>query len=136
MTFRSQTGQATPAMAEINIIPLCDVLLVLLIIFMVTAPALSQQIDLDLPQSSRSQPQQRPDPIDLSIDAAGQSYWNGSAAAGATLSELMRAAVASADGPQPLLRIDASDDCDYQAVTTVLAQARNAGLTNIGFVRR
>lgn len=136
MTFRSQSDRATPAMAEINIIPLCDVLLVLLIIFMVTAPALSQQIDLDLPQASRDQPQVRPDPIDLSIDATGQAYWNGSAAGGDTLSQLMQAAVLASDGPQPVLRIDADGDCDYQAVTTVLAQARNAGMTNIGFVRR
>ena len=135
MTFRNQADRATPAIAEINIIPLCDVLLVLLIIFMVTAPALSQQIDLDLPQATRGQPQPPPETIDLSIDAAGQAYWNGSATGGQALFDLMRAA-ALADGPQPLLRIDASDDCDYQAVTTVLAHARNAGMTSIGFVRR
>jgi biopolymer transport protein ExbD len=135
MAFGRQSDRATPAMAEINIIPLCDVLLVLLIIFMVTAPALSHQIDLDLPQASPVNPVDPPPPIDLAIDASGQVSWNGSPADRAALRTLMTNA-AAAGGPKPLLRIDASGDCDYQAVAQVLAAARNAGLDNIGFVRR
>lgn len=123
------------AMAEINIIPLCDVLLVLLIIFMVTAPALSQQVDLDLPQATTA-PVDPPAPIDLTIDAAGQAYWNGVPTGGEALAAQLRAAGDVASGPQPLLRIDADGDCDYQAVATVLAAARNAGMANIGFVRQ
>jgi biopolymer transport protein ExbD len=125
MAFADATRRATPAIAEINIIPLCDVLLVLLIIFMVTAPALSQQIDAPLPP---------PAPIDLRIDAAGQLAWNGSAIDRAALPARMRDAIGG--GRQPLLRIEADGDCDYQAVATVLATARNAGLSNIGFVRQ
>ncbi|TYT27574.1 biopolymer transporter ExbD [Luteimonas viscosa] len=123
-------------MAEINIIPLCDVLLVLLIIFMVTAPALSHQIDLDLPQASPPTPVDPPAPIDLAIDPSGQVFWNGDPADRTELRTLMTAAAAVGSGPKPLLRIDASGDCDYQAVAQVLAAARNAGLDNIGFVRR
>jgi biopolymer transport protein ExbD len=133
MAFADATHRATPAIAEINIIPLCDVLLVLLIIFMVTAPALSQQIDLDLPQPTDA-PLSPPAPIDLRIDAAGQLAWNGSAIDRAALPARMRDAVGG--GRQPLLRIEADGDCDYQAVATVLATARNAGLSNIGFVRQ
>ncbi|WP_202845226.1 ExbD/TolR family protein [Luteimonas saliphila] len=123
-------------MAEINIIPLCDVLLVLLIIFMVTAPALSHQIDLDLPQASPPKPVDPPAPIDLVIDASGQVFWNGSATDRVALRTLMATVAADAGAPQPLLRIDASGDCDYQAVAQVLATARNAGLDHIGFVRK
>ena len=136
MAFGNQARQTTPAMAEINIIPLCDVLLVLLIIFMVTAPALSHQIDLDLPQATDEEPPALPPSIELSIDASGQVFWNGSATGGAALSDLMQAAARLGEGPQPLLKIDANGDCDYQAVATVLAKARNAGLANIGFVRQ
>ena len=73
MAFGNRGGHGDAPMAEINIIPLCDVLLVLLIIFMVTAPALSHQIDLTLPQPAPP-PIERltpPDPIRLRIDAAG-----------------------------------------------------------------
>jgi len=136
MALRNPPDRGSPAMAEINIIPLCDVLLVLLIIFMVTAPALSHQIDVDLPQTSPIKPVNPPDPIDLSIDASGQVFWNGSATDGAALPALMRAAAGASAGGQPLLKIDASGDCDYQAVAKVLAAARNAGLANIGFVRK
>ncbi|MDH5832332.1 ExbD/TolR family protein [Luteimonas kalidii] len=135
MALRNPSDRAPPAMAEINIIPLCDVLLVLLIIFMVTAPALSHQIDLDLPQDT-IRPVAPPDPVDLTIDAAGQLAWNGNATDLEHLPALMREAAGTAASGQPLLRIDASGDCDYQAVASVLAAARNAGLTNIGFVRR
>ena len=137
MAFNPQADRGSPAMAEINIIPLCDVLLVLLIIFMVTAPALSHQIDLDLPQAGpwidRSEPLQ---PVDLRIDAAGQVFWNGQATARDGLAALMREAGRVAPARQATLRIDASGDCDYQAVAQVLAMAKNAGLARIGFVRK
>src|SRR5690606_23504251 len=66
MAFGNVADRGSPAMAEINIIPLCDVLLVLLIIFMVTAPALSQQIDLDLPQAGPPSIDP-PSPVELRI---------------------------------------------------------------------
>lgn len=123
--------------AEINIIPLCDVLLVLLIIFMVTAPVLSHQIDLTLPQPGpeidRPEP---PPPILLRIDASGQAYWNGEAVEPAALAARMRDEAAVAVADQPMLQIDASGDCDYQSVARVLALAKNARLAKIGFLRR
>ena len=79
MAFSSNSGGGP--MADINVTPLVDVMLVLLIIFMVTAPILSYPIDIDLPQKSLTppdQPREPPEPIDLRIDAAGQVYWNDS----------------------------------------------------------
>ena len=138
MAFGNRGGHGDAPMAEINIIPLCDVLLVLLIIFMVTAPALSHQIDLTLPQPAPP-PIERltpPDPIRLRIDAAGDAFCNGQAASRDTLAALMREQAQATPAHQPVLEIDASGDCDYQAVAKVLALAKNAGLANIGFVRR
>jgi biopolymer transport protein ExbD len=130
---RNDRGQ--PAMAEINIIPLCDVLLVLLIIFMVTAPALSQQIDLDLPQAAPPTTQP-PASISLRIAASGEVFWNGEQTGDPALALRMRDTVRQDPGNQPMLQIDANGDADYQAVVRVLAAAENAGMSRIGFVRQ
>ena len=79
MAFSSNSGGGP--MADINVTPLVDVMLVLLIIFMVTAPILSYPIDIDLPQRSvrpPENPQDPPEPIELRIDAGSQVYWNDS----------------------------------------------------------
>jgi biopolymer transport protein ExbD len=79
MAFASNSGGGP--MADINVTPLVDVMLVLLIIFMVTAPILSYPIDIDLPQRSLNPPPEKanpPEPIRLRIDAAGQVFWNDS----------------------------------------------------------
>ena len=64
------------------------------------------------------------------------AFWNGQAASRDTLAALMREQAQATPAHQPVLEIDASGDCDYQAVAKVLALAKNAGLANIGFVRR
>lgn len=133
----SETAPRDQSIAEINIIPLCDVLLVLLIIFMVTAPALSYPVEVDLPGGTdREQPRDPPPPIELRIDAGGQAYWNGQAVSRGELAARMGLEAAAAPGRQPLLKIDASGDCEYQAVARIVAQARNAGMAKIGFVRQ
>jgi biopolymer transport protein ExbD len=123
--------------AAINITPLVDVLLVLLIIFMVAAPVLTHRIDLDLPQRGPHPPTPPAATIDLRIDATGAIAWNGSPQPLSTLEALMavEAQRATRDAG-PLLRIDASGDADYGRVAQVLAAARNAGLDRIGFVER
>ena len=123
-------------LASINITPLVDVMLVLLVIFMITAPALTRTIELDLPQ-----PVPNPDPpprqIDLRIDASGGVYWNGAAQPMSALQGLLEVERQRQPGTrQPLLAIDASGDADYQAVTRVLAAARNAQMDRISFVQR
>ncbi|WP_219339533.1 ExbD/TolR family protein [Luteimonas salinisoli] len=127
-----------PAVAEINIIPLADIMLVLLVIFMIASPALSHRIDLDLPQPGPDRAEPTPSrPHELRIDGAGQLYWNGSVTTVQVLGVQMREAVAGAEtGDAPLLAISADPDSDYQALASVLAAARNAGLHRIGFVRQ
>ena len=121
-------------MAEINIIPLCDVLLVLLIIFMVTAPALSQQVDLTLPQAGPPPDELPPPPVTLRIAASGQLFWNGEEADRIQVQARMQDEARRRN--QAMLQIDAAGDADYQAVVQVLAAAENAGLQRIGFLRQ
>ena len=132
------TGGSGGPMADINVTPLVDVMLVLLIIFMVTAPILSYPIDIDLPQKSVTPPEQPknpPDPIKLRIDAAGQIFWNDSPVPMSALRNMMDAEVERDPGNQPVLQINANDDSDYGILAKVLATARNAQMQKIGFVK-
>ncbi len=125
-------------MADINIIPLCDVMLVLLIIFMVTAPQLSYPIDIDLPQAAPPQdnPVEPPEPIRLRIDASGQLFWNDSPTPTSALRNMMEAEVQRDPTNQPTLEIDTNEDADYGVLAKVLAEAKNAQMQKIGFVRK
>ena len=107
MAFSSGGGGGP--MADINVTPLVDVMLVLLIIFMVTAPTLSYPIDIDLPQKSLNPPPQvkePPPPIALRIDANGQVYWNEAAQPISALENLMEVEVNRDPQNQPQLEID------------------------------
>ncbi|OPZ13346.1 MAG: Biopolymer transport protein ExbD [Alphaproteobacteria bacterium ADurb.BinA280] len=123
------------AMADINVTPLVDVMLVLLIIFMVTAPMLSYEIQIDLPQPTNKQeenPVEPPAPIRLRIDASGSLFWDNAPLPSAALMPSLM--VESSRDPQPLLEIEASQDVQYQVVADVLAKAKNAQMKKIGFV--
>jgi biopolymer transport protein ExbD len=123
------------SVAQINITPLVDVMLVLLVIFMIAAPVASQPIRLDLPGISPPQPIKTGTPIVLRIDAAGQVYWNGDATPLSTLRAMLQAEVARDAQARVTLQIDASDEADYGIVAKVLAAARNAEVERIGFLR-
>ncbi|MDR6990102.1 biopolymer transport protein ExbD [Luteimonas sp. 3794] len=126
-------------MADINIIPLCDVMLVLLIIFMVTAPKASYPIDIDLPQRSTTPPEnpvEPPEPIRLRIDGSGQIFWNDSPTPVSALRNMMESEVQRDPTNQPTLEIDTSGDADYGVLAKVLAEAKNAHMQKIGFVRQ
>ena len=132
------TGGSGGPMADINVTPLVDVMLVLLIIFMVTAPIMSYPIDIDLPQKSINPPPEvknPPDPIKLRIDAANQVFWNDSPVPLSALRNMMDAEVERDPNNQPTLQINASDDSDYGILAKVLATARNAQMQKIGFVK-
>ena len=136
MAFSTNSGGG--AMCDINVTPLVDVMLVLLIIFMVTAPILSYPIDIDLPQpTTRPQTQLNPpEPIKLRIDASGQVYWNDSPTPMSALRNMMESEVQRDPANQPTLEIDTNDDADYGVLAKVLATARNAQMQKIGFVKK
>ena len=137
MAFSSGSGGGP--MADINVTPLVDVMLVLLIIFMVTAPTLSYPIDIDLPQKSLNPPPQvkePPPPIALRIDANGQVYWNEAAQPISALENLMEVEVNRDPQNQPQLEIDTDPNADYGVLAKVLAAAKNANMIKIGFVQK
>ena len=138
MAFSSNSAAGAP-MADINVTPLVDVMLVLLIIFMVTAPILSYPIDIDLPQRVVNPPPETrtpPEPIRLRIDQSGQVFWNDSPAPMSALQNMMEAEVQRDPTNQPTLEIDTNDDADYGVLAKVLATARNAQMQKIGFVKK
>ncbi|KMM74978.1 biopolymer transporter ExbD [Xanthomonas sp. NCPPB 1128] len=132
----SAAGNRGP-LAEINVTPLVDVMLVLLIIFIVTAPMLTRTITMDLPQrtSAPSTPLPPPDPIQLRLDASGQLFWNAAPLPLRNLQPRLQEAMAQAAGNPPELRIDASPDAEYASMAKVLAAAKNADVKRIGFVQ-
>jgi len=126
-------------MADINVTPLVDVMLVLLIIFIVTAPIMTYPIDVDLPQRVINPPPQLrdpPPPIDLRIDASNQVFWNNSPVAVSSLQQLMENEVQRDPTNQPELRIDANPDSEYEVMAKVLAAAKNSDMKKIGFVQQ
>ncbi len=126
-------------MADINVTPLVDVMLVLLIIFIVTAPIMTYPIAVDLPQRVLNPPPQTtepPPPIELRIDASNQVFWNNSPVAVSSLQQRMEDEVQRDPTNQPELRIDANPDSEYEVMARVLAAAKNAQMKRIGFVQQ
>ena len=137
MAFSSDSSGGP--MANINVTPLVDVMLVLLIIFMMTAPILSYPIDIDLPQRSLNPPPTTvdpPDPIRLRIDQSGTIFWNDSPTPMSALRNMMESEVERDVNNQPTLEIDVNEEADYGTLAKVLAIARNAQMQKIGFVKK
>jgi biopolymer transport protein ExbD len=130
--FDSRGGSPQP-MAEINTTPLVDVMLVLLVIFIITAPLLTHAIRLDLPQAQAPASAEKPDTITVSIDAQGRVYWNDAPVADALALEA-RMREAAARTPQPDLHLRADQQVVYRKVAEVMAAAQQSGLSKIGFV--
>ena len=136
MAFSSGSGKGP--MADINVTPLVDVMLVLLIIFIVTAPVMTYPIDVALPQrviNPPPVPKEPPPPIELRIDASNQIFWNNSPVSVTALPQMMETEVQRDPTNQPELRIDASADSEYEVMARVLASAKNADMKKINFVQ-
>jgi biopolymer transport protein ExbD len=133
MAFGGLSNQrGAQPVAEINMIPLIDVMLVLLVIFIVTAPLLTHAVKIDLPKASSEINTPKRENIHLSIDAAGTVYWNGERVESGDLHTRM--AASARVEPQPELHIRADGELAYKQVVTVMSSAAKAGLTRIGFV--
>ncbi|MEQ6340630.1 MAG: biopolymer transporter ExbD [Gammaproteobacteria bacterium] len=119
-------------MAEINMIPLIDVMLVLLVIFIVTAPLLTHAVKIDLPKVSSSISLDKPGKIELAIDDRGTLYWNGEAIDKDAV--IARFAGEARKTPQPELHLRVDKNTRYQVLAEVMAEATKVGLSKIGFV--
>ncbi len=137
MAFSS--GSNKGPMADINVTPLVDVMLVLLIIFIVTAPIMTYPIDVALPQRVINPPpvlKEPPPPIELRVDASSQVFWNNGPVSVNNLQTLMETEVQRDPTNQPSLRIDASSDSQYETMARILASAKNADMKKIEFVNQ
>jgi biopolymer transport protein ExbD len=117
---------------EINTTPLVDVMLVLLIIFMITIPVMSNSVKIDLPRATNQREEIKPESINLSIDAEGKMYWNKDLVDAAQLDE--RIAEAAKKMPQPELHLRAERTTQYEKIVQVMSAAQTGGLSKIGFV--
>ena len=118
--------------AEINMIPLIDVMLVLLVIFIITAPMMTHAVKVELPQASSQPNEVKPETIQLSIQADGAVFWNAEPVAPAAWQSHMRAAAQQT--PQPEIHLRADGELAYKNVARIMADAARAGLTRLGFV--
>ena len=125
-------GPRSQDMAEINMIPLIDVMLVLLVIFIITAPLLTHAVKVDLPQASSAPNPPKPETVNLSIKADGSVFWNAEPVDSAAWQARMDAAAQQT--PQPELHIRADGELAYKHVVRIMLDASRVGLTRIGFV--
>jgi biopolymer transport protein ExbD len=129
-SFDSKSASAP--MSEINMVPLIDVMLVLLVIFIITAPLLTQAVKLELPKASSQVNDLRPDKVDFAIDASGTLYWNGEVVTRAEAEQ--RFQIEGRKQPQPEIHLRADQSVAYRFVAQTLADASRAGLTRVGFI--
>jgi len=119
-------------MADINVTPMVDVMLVLLVIFIITAPLFTHAIKLDLPAAQSAPAPEKPDTISLSINAQGKVFWNNDEIAPTDMES--RLATAAQKKPMPELQLRADKETRYEVIAQVMSSAQANGLTKIGFV--
>ena len=131
MAFGTQ-DDTDDVMNEINMTPLVDVMLVLLIIFIITVPVMKHAVNIDLPQASNQAQDPKPETVRLSVDAQGQYFWNEGRIEDADLPRMLK--VEAARQPQPELHIRGDRQVRYERVAQAMAAAQQSGLRKIGFI--
>lgn len=132
MAFGTLDGDDDEVMSEINMTPLVDVMLVLLIIFIITIPVINHAVKIDLPRATNQPNDTKPQNINVSVDAQGKVFWNQEEVSQEQLEE--RIANAAQLQPQPELHLRADRDVRYERVAEVMAAAQHGGLGKIGFI--
>jgi biopolymer transport protein ExbD len=127
----SQDSRQAP-MNEINMVPLIDVMLVLRIVFMITAPLLTHSIRIELPLAASETTNEDPDTVTLAMDGEGGLFWNNEPIDDGEL--LRRLALAGAAPVQPELHLRADRETRYQKLAEVMSAARSAGIRRMGFI--
>ncbi len=131
MAFGTQ-DELDEVMNEINMTPLVDVMLVLLIIFIITIPVMKHAVNVDLPRATHLRQDVKPETVRLSVDASGAYYWNEGRVEDSALPALLKAQAAK--DPQPDLHIRGDKDVRYERVAQAMAAAQQAGVKKIGFI--
>lgn len=127
-----EVSDSDEVMNEINMTPLVDVMLVLLIIFIITIPVVQHAVKVELPRASSSQDKTPPDNLQLTVDAQGQFFLGKQAVAADALEQAL--GLHAAKDPQPQLSIRGDKKVAYEHVAKAMSAAQRAGLTRIGFV--
>ena len=128
----SVKGDSADPMVEPNVIPLVDIMLVLLIIFIITIPVMTHAVKIDLPRDNPLQPTETPEVMRVYVDFDGTILWNGSPVDHATFQNYV--ALENAKDPQPEVHVDADRRTAYAYVANVLFTLQRSGLKKIGFV--
>ena len=132
MAFGGGLDDESEVMNEINMTPLVDVMVVLLIIFIITVPVLTHSVKVDLPRADNTPNEIKPQTISLAVDADGKIFWNETQV---SLDELdSRLAVAANKKPQPEIHIRGDKSVDYEHVIKTMAAVQRAGILKLGFV--
>ena len=133
MTFGGFNDNKQPApMADINVTPMVDVMLVLLVIFILAAPLFTQSIKLDLPAAPATPTPAEPSTISLSINGNGEIFWDQTPITQSQMNE--RFVIASKQQPQPQVQLRADKSTRYEVIAQVMGAAQSNGLTKLGFV--
>ena len=131
MSFGTQDS-SDEVMNEINMTPLVDVMLVLLIIFIITIPVMKHAVNIDLPRATNQPEDAKPQTVRLSVASDGSYYWNEAKIDDETLAQRLKEE--GAKDPQPELHIRGDKDVRYERVAQAMAAAQQAGVRKIGFV--
>ena len=131
MAFGTQ-DDTDDVMNEINMTPLVDVMLVLLIIFIITVPVMKHSVNIDLPQATNQPQDPKPETIRLSVDSEGRYWWNEGRIEDKDLPRLLRAEAGR--DPQSHLHIRGDKSVRYERVAQAMAAAQQSGLRKIGFI--
>ena len=133
MAFGSFDRKSSPApMAAIHMVPLIDVVLVLLVIFIVTAPLLTNAVKLDLPKATSNAEIQKPEKVEFAIDGTGTLFWGGQRLSREEAAQ--RFVEEGKKRPQPEVYLRADQNASYRYVAEMLADASKAGLSKVAFV--
>ncbi len=131
MAFGTQ-DEPDEVMNEINMTPLVDVMLVLLIVFIITVPVMKHAVNVALPRATNEIQQTKPETVSLSVDAQGNYHWNQTSVQDNELLRLLQAEAQKV--PQPDLHIRGDKDVRYERVAQAMAAAQQAGIKKIGFI--
>jgi len=132
MAFGGKLDDDDEVMSEINMTPLVDVMLVLLIIFIITVPVLTHSVKLDLPRAENKENVVKPKTVTISITANGEVYWDKTVVDETALAERLKAL--SQQDPQPEIQIHGDRKAEYDHVIKAMAAAQRAGIQKLGFV--
>jgi biopolymer transport protein ExbD len=132
MAFGGDFDNNDEVMSEINMTPLVDVMLVLLIIFIITVPVLTHSVEIELPRASNVPDTSKPTTVQLTVDASGQVYWNERKVSPAELATHLSAAAQAS--PQPEIQLRGDRTVAYEHVVKTMAAVQSAGILKLGFV--